>query len=456
VQLRAEENLAQTDAGGQILELQTIQNKALLDNLDSFESATGAKAKGAIQRGASVAKPRDKTSEGALAMASRKSSENVSALYKKADDSIEGLSQVDPTTVIEWLDENSISKGVAPSITAVELDLVRKGIISVNKKDGTYTLRRAPTMREMEKVRQLAVKLGKGPDTSGHMMSELKKVIDAATEEAGGDLYSAARQSRRRHAVEYENPRLIARLLRDDEKGRTVALEKVWKETVLGGSVAELSMLKNTLTKHPDAEVTAAGTEAWKNLSAETVEYLRKRATPSKVPDRGGQPFFSGPGFEKALREIGDEKLSMLFGEDTVRQLKNLSQVAMDTKTLPPYKGGSTTVPNLLSTLDKLLGAIPVAGTMARGAIRTAAKVYTEGKHPVAVREALAGPDFRATAKTARVKKRTEAPPPRISPYIPLSEIGLPAAEQEKRLAPFYAQGVSIGRDRTDTPRRER
>ena len=432
VQLRKEENLAQTDVGREIRDLQETQNKALIDNLDAMRESTGGRTTGETT-GQSVAQRRNvkdpNTKEGALAMAARKSEESVGALYRKANNSAEGLRQVDPTPLVEWIAENEVSAGVAKSIDAVRKDLERKGIIETV--EGEIVVKRAPTMREMEKIRQLAVQLGKTYDADGHAMSGYKKVIDAATEEAGGDLYKAARAARRQHAVEYENPRLIAKLLKDDEKGRALAFEKVWQGTVIGGSISELRLLQDTLLKHPDKAVRQAGKKAWKDMAGETIQYIRDEATKSVATDSRGNPNLSPAALRRAIDRIGSDKLELLIGKDATRRLNQLASVAQDTKTLPPWKGGSTTAPNLLTTFDKLLNYLPVAGPTVKAGVRMATKAYEESKAPKAVQEALA--PAQPGVNQGAIRRREAQSRDRLSPIIPLSQVGLPMAEDRRR-----------------------
>lgn len=441
VQLRKEENLAQTDAGRDIRYLQEAQNKALIDNLDAMRESTGGRTKGE-PTGQSVAQKRNvsdpNTKEGALAMASRKSSENVGSLYRKADNSSEGLQQVDPQPLVDWIVENEVSAGVARSIDAVKKDLVRKGIIK--EVDGDIVVQRAPTLREMEKIRQLAVQLGKTYDADGHAMSSYKKVIDQTAEGAGGDLYAAARQARRKHAAEYENPRLIADLLSDTEKGRKVAFEKVWQKTVIGGSIKDLELLQNTLLKHPDKSVRAAGKKAWRDMAGETVEYIRDEATKSVAPDSAGNPNLSPAALKRAIDRIGNKKLELLIGPEATRRLNDIALVAADTKTLPPWKGGSTTAPNLLATFDKVLNRLPIAGPTVKTGISMAAKAYEESKAPKRVQEALAPAQPRTgeaalstPANQGAIRRREAESGSRVSPLIPLSMVGLPMAEDRRR-----------------------
>jgi len=310
-----------------------------------------------------------------------------------------------------------------------------------DKETGEVELRvmRPLNMREMEEIRKLAVDYG-DPSYNGRYMSQYKKVIDKLAEETGGDLYKAARQARRKHAAEYENPKSIAKLLADDETGRTVALEKVWQTSVLGGSVAELELLRNTVLKHPDKRVRQAGKKAWKDLGAETVAYIRAQSVKEKSsPNQLGQIQLSPSALRATMERIGVKKLEMLLGKETVKKLNQIADVATDVGTMPPYKGGSSTVINALSVFDKTLSRfLPAKAQVAVGAAKALAE---SGKAPAQVKKALAHAQPKTVIRDrafdsenqGAIRRREAESRKRTSQLLPLSAVGLPMAEDRRR-----------------------
>jgi len=383
--LRAEENLAQTDSGTPIRERQMDQTEALTRNLDILQGRTGQRATGE-QAGVKLAEKRPKgdttAPEGALAMADRKSRENVSKLYKQVEKSPEGQMPVSPGPMIEWLTKNGAKAASVPEIKSIADTLKKFGAVEFDEA-GNAKPRRDLTINEMEEVRKTAVQLAEQGKPSGALMGELKGVIDKATEAAGGDMYKAARAARNEHAMKFEEPKAIAQLI--EEKSRTdrkVALEDTWDKTVRGGSIKDLQRVRDTLLDNSDRRVRDAGRKAWRDIAGQTVEYVKEKAL-SGATDQRGNVNISAPKLKAALDDIGDAKLKVILGETATAELRKLADVAIDTKTMPPFKGGSTTVPNgmaLLNVLDKAMGKIPIAGKIAQGGARMASKAYREGQ----------------------------------------------------------------------------
>jgi len=441
-QLRAEDALAATDAGIPIREAQIAQNKALIANLDAMEGRTGSRAKGVPEKtGGAVA-------EGGIAVAAADSKRGYQQLYKEADASAEGAMPLNAQPLVDWVIANESNATVAASINTIRADLKKMGIVRYEP-DGEVVLQRKMTMRESELLRQKTHDLW-DPHQNGLFMGRLRRVIDKMTENGGGDLYKGARAARNKHAMEFEEPEAIAQLITDKSRtDRKISLENVWHKSVLTGSLADIRILKKTLFNSKDKRVKAGGRKAWKEIAGETVRYIREQATKGVATDAAGNLNLSPAGLKRALDKITDAKLEIILGKTQAKQLRDLQTVSIDTKTIPPYKGGSTTAPNLLAIFDKL-SKFPIAGPITRGVLREGADLIKKGKEPAAVRAAMAGPELRQTPTKKRTKlPRKPSPPSRISPMIPLSALAIPTTDQERKLAPFYSQNVTIDRART-------
>ena len=448
-QLRAEDALAVTDAGIPIRDAQVAQNKALISNLNELEKRTGSRAKVPEQTGKAIA-------EGGLAQASNASKREYQQQYKAADASAEGAMPLDAQPIVDWVIANESNATVAASINTIRADLKKMGIVRYEP-DGEVVIQRKMTMRESEMLRQKTNDLW-DIHQNGLFMGRLKRVIDKMTESGGGDLYKNARAARTKHAMEFEEPEAIAQLLTDKSRtDRKVALEDVWHKSVLNRSVEDVRVLKKTLFESKDKRVKAGGRKAWKEMAGETIRYIREQATKGVATDAAGNLNLSPAGLKRALDKITDVKLEIILGKTQAKQLRDLQTVSIDTKTIPPYKGGSSTAPNLLAIFDKL-SKFPIAGPITRGVLREGADLIRKGKEPAAVRAAMAGPDLRPTPpkRTKNRSARKPSPPSRISPMIPLSALAIPTTEQERKLAPFYSQNLTIDRARTGNTGRER
>lgn len=407
-QLRNEEMMAQTNDGLDIRALHIEQNRALLENLDVIKERAAPKSKTPEDVGRRVAQdkqPADKTAvEGALSKAERRSKENVSRLYRIADASTERNRPVTPQPMIDWLSDNGAAAASVPEIVSVANTLKKFGAVEFDE-TGKAVAKRDLTIGEMEEIRKLAVKLQQPGTPAGYYMGDLKRMIDWTTQDSGGDLYKAARSARNKHALQYEEPQVIAKLLTDKTRtDRTVAFEDIWDRSVLRGSVSDLERLRSTLLTQGDRRTRDAGRKAWRDISASTIEYIKGEATKSVSVDSFGNPNISPAALKRAVDRIGERKLDILLGQGGAEKVGRIVEVAQDVKTLPPYKGGSTTVPNALSLGNLVSQAekIPFLGPLGSGAANLVKSAYKAGERKRDVQEAVNYPS------AAKKKKKAE------------------------------------------------
>lgn len=396
MQLRREENLAQTDEGRAIRERHIDQNRQIIENLDKLKERAAPKSNTPEDVGKRVAAEKAKGDtraiEGALSMAERRSSETVRDLYKKADASPERNMPVTPQPLIDWFTENGAAAASVPEINSVAQMLKKFGAVTFDEQ-GKAIANRDLTIGEMENVRKLAVKLQQPGTASGFFMGDLKRVIDWTTRDSGGDIYRSARKARQEHAMQFEEPQAIAKLL--DSKSRTdrkVALEDVWGSTVLRGSISDLERVRGTLLKSTDRRVQDAGRKAWRDIAGNTVEYIKNEATKSVALDSAGNMNVSPAALKATIDRIGDKKLDLILGKSSADTLRNIAKVTQDVKTLPPYKGGSTTVTNFISMMDRFLNKIPIVGHTAVGGVKLLRDLNKSGQATSDVREAMRTP----------------------------------------------------------------
>jgi hypothetical protein len=378
--LRQEELLSGTKEGKAIRDLHVEQNRAIIENLEDLKSRAGPKSVKLEDIGRRVAgeKPAGERTgiEGALAMKERKSADRVNKLYDQVRASPENNMPVDPKPVIDWLTENNASAASAKSIESMENQLKKWGAMKLDAAGNPVAVRQL-TIGEMEELRKKTNVLGKNGGADGHFMGELRSVIDRTTEGAGGDFYKGARAARKAHAMEFEEPRAIAQLL--DSRSRTdrkVALEDVWHKTVIGGSIADLQRVRETLLSSTDRRVRDAGRKAWRDLSANSVDYIKEEATKGIAPDASGNKVVSPSQMKNAMNRIGRPQLELLLGKSGLAELDNVLKFAQDVKTMPPNKAGSTTTPNLMAMaalegVKKHIFNVPGMHQLAKGMVES-------------------------------------------------------------------------------------
>lgn len=391
--LRRETVLAETKEGKPIRELHEEHNRALIENLEVLKGASGAKAVDLEGVGKKVAGEGGKgQAPGAITLAERKSANNVDSLYLKARKAGEMETKIDVQPILDTVKENPPAKAMLEAqLKALDID-------------------GPPTLNQLERVRKRAVTVARtsSDGTMRHDAGELIKAIDNGTpESAGGAAYKAARAARKEHAMQFEEPRAISKLI--GEKTRTdreVALENVWSQTVQKGSIADLDRVRSQLLHSPDRVTRDSGRKAWREIVGQTVEHIKTEATKGVAQDASGNVVLNPGALKKAVDAIGERKLDILLGPSSAQKLRNIVQVAQDVKTLPPYRGGSTTVPNTLAlrlfdVLDKAAKYVPVFSDTARGAVGVLKGATEKGVAKREVAHALRDPASQTQGRPA-------------------------------------------------------
>jgi hypothetical protein len=234
------------------------------------------------------------------------------------------------------------------------------------------------TLNELEGIRRAASKVaGTSSDgTARFYAGEAVRAIDKMVPpSAGGQAYKAARAARAEHAMRFEEPKAIADLLKDSSRtDRKVALENVWNNAVFSGSIADLQRLQMQLLSAKDKRTLDAGRKAWRDVGAQTVEYLKKQATKDVSLNERQQKEVNPGQLKNAIEKIGPKKLQILLGKTAADEIMATLETAQDVKTIPKSKEGSSTAANAVSLMDKLL-----LGPMGGGALGTAVGLGVEG-----------------------------------------------------------------------------
>lgn len=411
VRLRNEGNVASTETGRPIRDIQVAQNEALLKNLEILKRRQGGASTTAEQTGGAV--------RSALDNQLRAKKNEVSTLYKKADDAGETAQTVDATPILDlikskpdvtefgwaqsWLNKMDVreAKPAKPVPPQSSMD--------------AYLLKEPPaqpapvvpkiSIRELEKLRQDAGIRTRNGGTEAYYAGKLIDQIDALTEGKGGDLYAAARKARREQADLFENRRGVGSIV--ENKTRTdprVAAEDVWNKTVISGSIQDLRNVKTQLLSK--GKTNASGQQAWRDMRAQTAQFIVDEATKTVSNYEGagitGTRNVSAAGLERAINRIGQDKIVEIFGPDSVKLLEQIKKATSLTKTDPPpsFKGSST-VPNLLAFFERFLGKVPYVGDAATGTVRAIATLDRIGADARQVRAAQQTPLSEAQAQTA-------------------------------------------------------
>jgi hypothetical protein len=383
VQLRNEGNVSATKAGEPIRQIHLDQNQALLDNLDILKGRVANKTNPAQTAEAVGISVQDQALRAKLELSRR----GVKEKYAAAEAAGELQAKASPVLILRTI-------AASPDKTHfgwVQSWMNEMGVVQKTTK-GTIT--RKLTLKEMEDLRQAAVARAMDGGTEGFYAGKVISAIDQATEGVGGNLYKEARAARRAQALEFEETGAIARLVENKSRtDRATALEDTWRKTVIGGSVQDLRNVKRSLLTGGDRQTRSAGKRAWRDVKAQTMQYIKDEATKGVALNERGQPNVTPAAMKRAIDSIGKEKIDEIFGSGTAVQLNRIMEAARTVKTVPPAgHAGSSTMSNLLSFLERGLGRVPVIGDVGAGAIRAGVQLKQMGEAGRLSREAQRTP----------------------------------------------------------------
>jgi hypothetical protein len=365
-QQRTEQLLKATEKGAELKVRDLEQNAAILENLDILQGRTGGKATGDVATGQSV--------QGALRERLASEKANVKKLYEDAEKAGELEAPVNIDPLVEYLKNHDDPTQVGYAMTKLKA----LGAIKDEANGGISVSQNVPlTLKQLEGIRKAANAAGKNGGTPAHYAGELKAVIDKMTEGAGGDAYKAARSARKAVGDEFQRQGAVARLVeqRGMSHDRATALEDTWHKTVKEGSLEELKTVRASLEKSP------RGQQAWADLKAATVDYIKNRSTGGKLglKNETDASHVTWGAMKRAVDEIGPEKLREIFGADDAKKIETIVDAVQILKTeAPSGVKGSPTMDKLMTALDKI-GKVPGLGRVAEGA-KLIGKVKEIGK----------------------------------------------------------------------------
>ena len=193
-----------------------------------------------------------------------------------------------PESVVRRISRHTQGESPRP-MTVADAFRLRKHVNSLNPRDGTPA----------------TVGLGR-------ITSQLDQFLENS--QAGGEALELFRQANtawgRRGAAFGTKPMMQS----VDDK---LAPDDFVQRAIMSGKVDDIRQLRATLVRQGGAE----GQEAWDALRVQTVEHLRDRAV-----TRSGE--FSPAGYGRALDQLGDDRLAVLFNAEEIAALRQIGRAA--------------------------------------------------------------------------------------------------------------------------------
>lgn len=388
--------------GRPLVEQQERGGAAIVQNFDKYIDATGAE-----KADMELVRPVGRAVDKALVEEAKKAKFEVDKAYTAARNSAEANADVPYTSLLDLIEKYppTTRRELAPILNAVDGELKKLDPLNTGK------LR----LGQLEEVREQVNKLIQPGTPNAAIGREIKKAIDEIESSFGGEKFRAARKMRERQAKYFENASYVSDLLgtKAGSKDRVVALDDVFKHSILDGSLEDTRAIGVVLKKGgKDAQ------QAWKELQGLTLAKMRDEADQLFQTARGGKSV-DGPlrSFKTRVRELDTSgKLEYLFGPKGAQEIRDTISTVETLLARAPtgarYEMNQINVPlteeGLVRRLfDKVGGVVPYFG----GKIKQAAKTREELRK-------IAQEEETARRKTMQLEREVEraVTPNRMTP----------------------------------------
>lgn len=328
----------------------------------------------------------------------------VSELYKEAGKTV-GLQADVPmgplqTRAMQILNDFD---DVVPAPIKARLNALGIDRMGTGKASKAFTVEEAEALDKLINKRWDASNRPLTAALSG-LKGAIKESLEAIGDDAGTDAARAFRIAKDKAAARFDEfGQRIASAATDD-----VAPDKFLKKFVIGGDVRDIKSLVNTLTTGTPEQI-AKGSQALNSIRAATLTEL--------FEGKGAfvDGMLSGAKLDKALRDMGPDRIKAIFTPDQVKQLELLRKVSLDLTKPPPladinYSRTSGALANLLNSIGKVPG-LGVVGKIGQSEVERVQKATAQ--------KALAGgAAIPAPAREVITKPQANELARRFAPYV--------------------------------------
>lgn len=262
----------------------------------------------------------------------------INRLYNVAREQAPTESIISPVATRNYLDRVRTASESLNNVPGSLIAEMRKlGVLDANMNPvGRLTIQQA------EELRQFANRLYKeGNREINAVVREFKDSLDDdvfrsvdnnAGAQAGQNLFVQARTAKREFEQSLSRKPLDrfdrnkTAIVRDiiDNKGN---IENLSKRLISGNYTKDdLADLKNYLTTGTEAQI-VAGQQAWDDLRRDAIEFIQERAFTGRAGITGNKSI-SSSALDKALKDIGEGKMAVLFSQAERDFINNLRTVA--------------------------------------------------------------------------------------------------------------------------------
>jgi hypothetical protein len=295
--------------GRPLVEQKEKAGEAIVRNFDKYIDATGAE-----KADMELVRPVGRAVDKALVEEAKKAKFEVDKAFTAARQSPEANVQVPYTDVTALIERYppTTRRQLAGILDAVDEELKRLD------PTGTGKIR----LGQMEEVREYVNKLIQPGTPNAKIGKEIKDAIDGVMSSSGGEKFRAARGLRQRYSRYFENASYVSDLLgtKTGSKDRIVALEDIFKHSILDGSLEDTRAIGVVLKKGGEE-----AKQAWKELQGLTLAKMRDEADQLFQVAKTGRSV-DGPlrSFQTRMRELDRSgKLEYLYGPKGAQEIRD-------------------------------------------------------------------------------------------------------------------------------------
>lgn len=221
-----------------------------------------------------------------------------------------------------------------------------------------------------------------GDDVAAAQLNEMRQMLNTAEFQAGGDLYKAARVARQAKGNAFENNPLIDKLL-SRQKGYNADL--IEDSQVFDRAIAKSSPEQFKATWLRIDEPTR------KQTQAQMADFIKGQVFSNQGRNEAGDVVASAAKLDKVLRDIGPQKLRLVFGEQRAKDMQMLAKSLGEISNPPKGTVPQGSAPKLGFLSRALLGTLNLGGNATGSALLAGgAESIRRGGQALANREAAA------------------------------------------------------------------
>lgn len=227
---------------------------------------------------------------------------------------------------------------------------------------GTKYSKQPLTLRQLQSLRQIVNEEWKtATGTAKVQLNQMRSVLNDMEEGAGGEMFKAYRQIRTAKGARYENNPLIDKLL-SDKTGfyGTDAVEdsKVFDMAVLKSSPEQFGKLWPRLTP-----------KARSLTQAQMADHIKQQVFSNQGRNEAGDVVASAAKLDKVLRDIGPQKLRLIFGEQRAKDMQMLARSLGEISNPPKGTVPQGSAPKLGFLSRALFGVLNFGGNATGSAL---------------------------------------------------------------------------------------